>query len=56
MNSVSNIDEISRVLFPLSFLLINLIYWCTYLTHSERLKFHLTSPSYYAKDTLERGF
>ncbi|XP_045126054.1 gamma-aminobutyric acid receptor subunit alpha-5-like [Portunus trituberculatus] len=31
MNSVSYIDEASRVLFPLIFLCINLLYWCTYL-------------------------
>nr|XP_045622071.1 gamma-aminobutyric acid receptor subunit alpha-2-like [Procambarus clarkii] len=35
MNSVSNIDEASRVLFPLSFLCINLVYWYTYLSHSS---------------------
>ncbi|XP_068229630.1 gamma-aminobutyric acid receptor alpha-like [Palaemon carinicauda] len=34
MNSVSNIDEISRVLFPLCFLCINLIYWYIYLSTS----------------------
>ncbi|CAL4111700.1 unnamed protein product, partial [Meganyctiphanes norvegica] len=31
MNSVSNIDEMSRILFPLAFLLINVLYWWTYL-------------------------
>ncbi|KAK8394448.1 hypothetical protein O3P69_006559 [Scylla paramamosain] len=31
INSVSYIDEASRVLFPLIFLCINLLYWCTYL-------------------------
>ena len=31
MNSVSKIDQISRVVFPLLFLVINLFYWCTYI-------------------------
>ena len=31
MNSVSQIDKISRVVFPLLFLVINLFYWCTYI-------------------------
>ncbi|XP_013792836.1 gamma-aminobutyric acid receptor alpha-like, partial [Limulus polyphemus] len=31
LNSVSKIDKISRGIFPLSFLIINLIYWYTYL-------------------------
>nr|XP_045619511.1 gamma-aminobutyric acid receptor alpha-like isoform X1 [Procambarus clarkii] len=34
MNSVSNIDEISRILFPLSFLCINFLYWYTFLSHN----------------------
>nr|APC26106.1 GABA receptor alpha-like protein [Homarus americanus] len=34
MNSVSNIDEISRVLFPLSFLCINFLYWYTFLSYN----------------------
>ncbi|XP_042877881.1 gamma-aminobutyric acid receptor alpha-like isoform X2 [Penaeus japonicus] len=35
MNSVSNIDEISRVLFPVSFICINFIYWYTFLSNSQ---------------------
>ncbi|KAK3853797.1 hypothetical protein Pcinc_039679 [Petrolisthes cinctipes] len=35
MNSVSYIDEVSRVLFPLSFLCINLLYWYTYLASTS---------------------
>uniref|UniRef100_T1IP38 Neurotransmitter-gated ion-channel ligand-binding domain-containing protein n=1 Tax=Strigamia maritima TaxID=126957 RepID=T1IP38_STRMM len=31
MNSVSQIDRVSRVIFPLTFLLINLCYWYLYL-------------------------
>ncbi|XP_076347804.1 gamma-aminobutyric acid receptor alpha-like isoform X2 [Tachypleus tridentatus] len=31
LNSVSKLDKISRWVFPLSFLIINLIYWYTYL-------------------------
>ncbi|XP_064079287.1 gamma-aminobutyric acid receptor alpha-like isoform X4 [Macrobrachium nipponense] len=41
MNSVSHIDEVSRVLFPLSFLCINFIYWYTFLSHSTRLQDNL---------------
>ncbi|XP_066937073.1 gamma-aminobutyric acid receptor alpha-like isoform X1 [Macrobrachium rosenbergii] len=41
MNSVSNIDEVSRVLFPLSFLCINLIYWYIYLSPSSWPEDHL---------------
>lgn len=33
MNSVSKIDKISRVLFPLLFIAINFFYWCTYNTN-----------------------
>jgi gamma-aminobutyric acid receptor subunit alpha len=29
VNTVSQIDKVSRVLFPLSFLLLNIIYWST---------------------------
>lgn len=36
-NSVSCIDRISRALFPVVFLLLNIIYWCSYLTHSQRM-------------------
>ncbi|XP_043241109.1 gamma-aminobutyric acid receptor alpha-like [Amphibalanus amphitrite] len=36
-NSVSRIDRISRGLFPSVFLLLNLIYWYSYLSHSERI-------------------
>lgn len=35
-NSVSKIDRISRVFFPFVFFLINLFYWYSYLTKSER--------------------
>lgn len=35
-NSVSKIDKISRVVFPLLFFIINVIYWCFYLTRSQR--------------------
>nr|XP_053636684.1 gamma-aminobutyric acid receptor alpha-like isoform X1 [Cherax quadricarinatus] len=34
INSVSNIDEASRILFPLSFLCINFLYWYTFLSHN----------------------
>lgn len=35
-NSVSKIDEFSRVGFPLLFFFINLIYWIFYLSRSQR--------------------
>lgn len=35
-NSVSKIDKVSRVVFPLLFFIINVIYWCFYLTRSQR--------------------
>lgn len=35
-NSVSKIDRASRVFFPLVFFVINLFYWYSYLTKSER--------------------
>lgn len=35
MNSVSKIDKISRVVFPVLFLTINLFYWYIYLVLSE---------------------
>ncbi|GBM74173.1 Gamma-aminobutyric acid receptor alpha-like [Araneus ventricosus] len=31
LNSVSKVDKVSRVMFPVIFLFINVIYWCTYL-------------------------
>ncbi len=37
LNSVSQIDKISRVLFPLCFGLLNIFYWYSYLKHSERI-------------------
>jgi hypothetical protein len=37
-NSVSKIDRASRVVFPLSFLAINLFYWYSYLSRSERIR------------------
>jgi gamma-aminobutyric acid receptor subunit alpha len=35
-NSVSKIDKLSRVIFPLLFFIINLIYWAFYLSRSQR--------------------
>lgn len=31
------IDKISRVVFPLTFFLLNVFYWYSYLKHSERI-------------------
>lgn len=36
-NSVSKIDQFSRVVFPLLFLCINLFYWYIYLSRSRRM-------------------
>ncbi|KAK3855152.1 hypothetical protein Pcinc_038423 [Petrolisthes cinctipes] len=40
-NSVSNLDEISRVLFPLAFLAVNFLYWFTYLSQEPWPSTHL---------------
>ena len=37
LNSVSKIDKISRVVFPATFLTLNMFYWYSYLKHSERI-------------------
>ncbi|XP_022235360.1 gamma-aminobutyric acid receptor alpha-like, partial [Limulus polyphemus] len=34
-NSVSKIDELSRILFPVSFAMLNLFYWCSYGVHEN---------------------
>jgi hypothetical protein len=31
LNSVSKIDRIARIIFPLAFIIMNLVYWYTYL-------------------------
>ncbi|XP_044729763.1 gamma-aminobutyric acid receptor alpha-like [Chrysoperla carnea] len=36
-NSVSKIDRISRIMFPLLFFTINVFYWYSYLSRSERI-------------------
>lgn len=36
-NSVSKIDKISRIVFPLLFFIINLFYWYIYLSKSRRM-------------------
>ena len=37
LNSLSQIDRFSRILFPLSFFLLNIMYWFIYLKRSERM-------------------
>jgi len=39
-NSVSKIDRVSRVMFPLFFLAINIFYWYAYLSRSERIHYY----------------
>lgn len=36
-NSVSKIDKASRIVFPLLFAAINVFYWYSYLSRSERI-------------------
>lgn len=36
-NSVSQIDRASRIFFPLLFLTINIVYWCSFLSRSQRI-------------------
>ena len=35
INSVSKIDRVSRILFPLTFLIINAFYWWGYVTQDD---------------------
>jgi len=37
-NSVSKIDRMSRVLFPVLFSSFNLVYWATYLSREPNIK------------------
>ena len=37
LNSVSQIDKISRIVFPMAFISLNGFYWFTYLKHSQRI-------------------
>ena len=37
LNSVSQIDKISRIVFPMAFSLLNGFYWFSYLKHSQRI-------------------
>nr|AOO87783.1 ionotropic GABA-aminobutyric acid receptor [Laodelphax striatellus] len=39
-NSVSKIDRVSRLFFPVCFFVINVFYWYAYLQRSERIKAH----------------
>lgn len=36
-NSVSKIDKVSRIVFPILFAAINVLYWYSYLIRSERI-------------------
>lgn len=37
LNSVSQIDKISRIVFPVAFAILNAFYWFSYLKHSDRI-------------------
>merc|ERR1719206_395296 len=37
LNSVSKIDTVSRIVFPSTYIVINIIYWYMYLDNSERI-------------------
>ena len=37
LNSVSQIDKISRIVFPAAFAVLNGFYWFSYLKHSQRI-------------------
>lgn len=39
VNSVSKIDKVSRIMFPLIFFILNVIYW-TYYIHERSTEFH----------------
>lgn len=41
LNSVSKIDRVSRILFPMAFITFNIGYWALYLGQSEEVMFHL---------------
>lgn len=45
-NSVSKIDRVSRVMFPLFFLTINLFYWYAYLSRSERIHYYNSNTAW----------
>ena len=38
LNSLSKIDKLSRIFFPLSFFLLNVAYWYYYLKKSEKIE------------------
>ena len=43
LNSVSQIDKISRIVFPAAFALLNGFYWFSYLKHSQRIDLNFES-------------
>ena len=36
-NSVSKVDKLSRILFPILFAIFNLVYWATYLNREPKM-------------------
>ena len=45
LNSVSQIDRISRIVFPMAFIALNGFYWFTYLKHSQRIDLSFESEN-----------
>lgn len=37
-NSVSKVDKISRIIFPVLFAIFNLVYWATYVNRESAIK------------------
>uniref|UniRef100_T1ICF0 Neurotransmitter-gated ion-channel transmembrane domain-containing protein n=1 Tax=Rhodnius prolixus TaxID=13249 RepID=T1ICF0_RHOPR len=44
VNSVSHIDRAARVLFPASFLILNIIYWLLYFRYQQHFVWKQTPP------------
>ena len=54
LNSVSKIDRVSRVVFPTTYIVINIIYWSDYTIHSIQYKYISCLSRYLYLDRSER--